>query len=174
MDPQRLQKLLKKRAEELSKPIVVERTDLELIELLVFKLAEEEFAIETKHIKEVYPLMLFTPLPGAPPFVMGLVNLRRKIVVVIDLKVFFSLAPASGADRKLLVLQDGVKEFAIVTDGICGIRKIPVNDIQGAMPTLTGLKLTYLLGVTSDRIVVLDGSKLLSSTELVVDESVEV
>lgn len=173
MDPQMVRKLLKTRAEVLSKPILVEETGVESIEFLVFKLANEEFAIETKHIKEVYPLTQYTPLPCAPPFVMGLVNLRRKIVAVIDLKIFFSLSTGTEGERKLIVLQDGIKEFAIVTDGMSGIRKIPVTEIQPALPTFTGLKLAFMLGVTIDRIVLLDGSKLLSSKELVVDETVE-
>lgn len=130
MDPQTLQKLLKKRAEELSKPIVVERNDLELIELLVFKLAEEEFAIETKHIKEVYPLTLFTPLPGAPPFVMGLVNLRRKIVVVEDVLAAWTegkLQPSASLFDSLHATVDTIRKALSSNPNISEIQPLIVR-----------------------------------------------
>lgn len=174
MNPQMKDELLRQRAEVLAMPMKALQTDLEHIEVLVFKLANEEFAIETKYIKEVYPLSEFTPLPGAPSFVMGLVNLRRKIIVVIDLKVFFSLLSGTGDKKKIIVLQDPAKEFGIAADGINGIQKIPLNTIQSSLPTLTGLRSEYLRGVTVDRTVILDGSKLLLSKQLVVDETVEV
>ena len=175
MDPQTRQQLLKKRATLLAAPILLAKVESDATELLVFKLAEEEYGIETKYFKEVYPLLDYTPLPSAPAFVMGLVNLRRKIVVVIDLKVVLSLEAASSDEkRKLIVLQDARKEFAVVTDGISGIQHVPVGSIQPALPTLTGVKLEFILGITNDRVVILNGEKLLSSKHLVVDETVEV
>ncbi len=81
--------LMQQRARELARPLADGAAEGEHIEVLEFILAHERYAIETAWVQEVYPLRQLTPLPGTPAFVLGVVNVRGKIISVMDLRVFF-------------------------------------------------------------------------------------
>jgi len=70
------------------------------------------------------------------------------------------------------VLESNGMVFGIVADAISGVRRILRADIQPSLPTLTGIRSNYLLGVTAERVVILDAEKLLSDEKLVVQEQV--
>ena len=136
---------------------------------LEFRLAGEHYAVESSWVREVYPLREYTPLPGTPPFVLGIIHLRGQIVSVLDLKKFFDLPSHGLSDLdKVIVLSNGRMEFGILADAIIGTRRILHDDVQAALPTLTEIRAKYLLGITRERQVVLDGSKLLSDPALIV------
>lgn len=165
--------ILQQRAQELAKPLVDQSTPENLSEVLVFSLSQERYAIETQYIKEVFPLGEYTQLPGTPTFLLGLVNLRRKIIAVIDLRILFDLEAIIKERQKLILLGNTEKEFAITTDGIHGIQHISLREIDAPPPTLSGIRQEFLKGITTERIAVLDGHQLLASSHLIVNETVE-
>ena len=143
------------------------------IEVVEFLLAHERYAVETCHVREVYPLENLTPLPCTPAFVLGIVNLRGEIVSVIDLRKFFDLPQTGLPDlNKVIVLESGDMVFGILADVILGVRRIALAEIQSSLPTLTGIREKYLKGITPGRTVVLDAGKLLADEEIVVQEQV--
>lgn len=168
------QEILKERAKTLAKPLEQEEFKGDYLEILVFKLASERYGIETEFAREVYPLKDYTYLPCAPPFIFGLINVRRKILTIIDLKVLFSMPSSSNEESKIVILKQGDHEFGILSDGFEGIQRILVNKIQPTLPTLTGIRAELLKGVTLEGIVILDGKKLLSSKQIIVDQMVEI
>jgi purine-binding chemotaxis protein CheW len=138
-----------------------------LIELLCFTLGEEVYAVETEHVGVVLPLPHFTPLPGTPPFVLGIVSVRGHVVSVLDLRVFFEL-PIEGLSDKnyLVVLRNQDMEFGLLADRIQGIVQMPRDDLQAGLANLTGIRASYLLGVTAEQMAVLDGARLLGDPNL--------
>lgn len=141
-------------------------------EVLEFILAQEHYAIESAWVREVVPLRELTPLPGLPAFVLGIIHLRGQIVSVLDLKKFFELPDKGLSDLdKALILSDGAMQFAILADRIVGVRRLLLADLQPPLTTLTGIRADYLLGVTRQRQVVLDGRKLLTDPAIVVSEA---
>jgi purine-binding chemotaxis protein CheW len=166
-------KILKARALELVKEPKKEDGDTEYIEITEFLLSSELYGLETRYIREVYSLKDFTPLPCTPSFVLGIINIRGKILSVLDIKHFFELPDKGLSDKnKVIVLASNTMEFGILADEIKGVRTIPSNDIQAVIPTLTDIRLEYLLGVTKDRLVILDGNRLLADKNLLVYEEV--
>jgi purine-binding chemotaxis protein CheW len=165
------QRILKERAQELARePARAESAD-ESIEVIEFLLAHERYAVESEHVREAYPLEELTPLPCTPAFVLGIVNVRGEILSVIDLKKFFDLPEKGLTDlNKVIVLESENMVFGIVADAISGVRRIPRADIQPSLPTLTGIREDYLLGVTAERVVILDAEKLLNDEKLIVNE----
>lgn len=166
------QRILKARAQALARePGRAEAA--EHIEAIEFLLAHERYAFESRYVREVYPLEDITPLPCTPAFVLGIVNLRGEMFSVIDLKKFFDLPEKGLTDlNKLIVLDSGDMVFGILADAISGMRRILRADIQPSLPTLTGIRSNYLLGVTAERVVILDAEKLLSDEKLIVQEQV--
>jgi purine-binding chemotaxis protein CheW len=165
-------RILKERARLIAREAVATETT-EHIEAVEFILAHERYAVASEHVREVYPLENLTPLPCTPAFVLGIVNVRGEILSVIDIKKFFDLPEKGLTDlNKVIVLESEDMVFGIVADAICGVRRIPRADIQPSLPTLTGIREDYLLGVTAERVVVLDAEKLLADEKLIVQEQV--
>jgi purine-binding chemotaxis protein CheW len=141
------------------------------IEVVEFTLADERYGIESGYVREVYPLRDYTPLPCTPPFVMGLLNVRGRIISVIDMKKFFDMPGKGISDlNNVIIIHDYNMEFGILADSILGVRDIAMRDIQPPLPTLTGIREEYLRGVTARRMVVLDARKLLADKKIIVHE----
>lgn len=166
-------RILRERALALAAEPGETQTLAQSIEVVEFLLAHERYAVESSHVREVYPLENLTPLPCTPAFVLGIVNLRGEIVSVIDLRKFFDLAQTGLPDlNKVIVLESGNMAFGILADAVVGVRRIALAGIQPSLPTLTGIREKYLRGVTAERTVVLDAEKLLTDAGIVVQEHV--
>jgi purine-binding chemotaxis protein CheW len=165
--------ILRSRAKVLSQEPKKEYRDQESIEILEFTLAYEQYGVESSFIHEVYPLKTLTQLPCTPPFVLGIINVRGKILSVIDIKKFFDLPEKGLTDlNKVIILNSGSMYFGILADAITGIREIPLRILQSTLPTLKGIRGEYLKGITEERTIILDAQKLLSDKNIIVNEEV--
>ena len=87
----KVQQILQQRARELAQ-VVTDGAELaEGVEMLIFKLADEKYAIDVNYVKEIQGLSGLTPLMGVPQYWAGLVNLRGRLVPVLDLRSFLGL-----------------------------------------------------------------------------------
>ena len=145
----------------------------EYIEVVEFLLASERYGIQSAYVIEVYPLKDLTPVPCTPKFVAGIINVRGRIISVIDIKKFFDLHEKGISDlNKVIIIHNSMMEFGILADAVLGAGQIPLRDIQPSLPTLTGIRAEYLKGVTKEMLVVLDAEKILSDKKIVVHEVV--
>lgn len=159
--------VLKARAQTLAKETQKKAPDQGATSVVEFLLASERYGIDSSFIREVYPLKELTPLPGTPPFVLGIVNVRGQILSVVDLKKFFDLPGKGLTDlNKIIVLRGEGIEFGILADVIFGLRTVDLKEIQPSLPTLTGIREEYLRGVTSDRLIVLEAKKILTDERI--------
>jgi purine-binding chemotaxis protein CheW len=164
-------KILKARAEVLSKEPEAKEGIGESLEVVEFLLAQERYGIESSYVREVYPLKDLTPLPRTPPFVLGIINIRGRILSVIDIKKLFDLPERGLTDlNKVIIVRHGMMEMGILADAVIGVASILLSDIQPSLPTLTGVRQRYSKGVTKGPMVILDGAKLLTDPDLVVNE----
>jgi len=169
--------ILHDRARSLAQAELTEQESVRLmaerIKVIEFHLAHETYAIESVLVREVYPLKELTPVPCTPPFIAGMVNIRGQILTVIDLKQFFDLPNRElTALSKVIVVRTDNWELGFLADEIIGMRFITPEEMQGSLPTLTGLRAEYLRGVTVDRTVLLNIDKLLADEKLIVREEV--
>jgi len=166
--------ILRARAQALARPPERAAVAAASLELLEFRLANECYALETRYVREVYPLKNLTPLPCTPPFVLGIVNVRGRILPVLDLKKFFELPEQGLTDlHRIILVQGHDLELGLLADVIAGVRTIPVDSLQPSLPTLTGIRAEYLKGVTAARLVVLDLDRILADPKIIVQEEVE-
>lgn len=168
------QLILKTRAQQLAREPERQRVE-DSLEIVHFLLAQEQYAVESKYVREVYPLKEFTSLPSTPPFVLGIIYVRGQILSVIDLKKFFDLPEKGLTDlNKVIIVQTAVMELGILADALRGVYSLPLSELQSPLPTLTGIRAEYLRGVTHEGIIVLDVVKLLSDPKLIVQEGGEI
>ena len=166
--------ILRARAKALARRPEDEPEAETLLQVLEFRLAEERYAVEIRHVSEVYPLKDLTPLPGTPAFVLGVVNVRGRIVPVVELKKFFELPEEGLTDLHRIILVEGNGlHLGFLADATVGVRLIPASSLQPSLPTLTGIRSDYLKGVTAERLVVLDVSRIMADPNLIVHDEVE-
>lgn len=159
--PEEVEARLRERTREWARPTLVEEAG-EHFEALVFSLSGETYAIGSEHIAEVVPFKQFTPLPNTPAWVMGIVDVRGRVISVVDLRILFELPLSALADRNsLVILQDQEMEFALLIDKVLGITRLRRDALQREVANLAGIRATYLLGITTGQWTVLDGSRLL-------------
>lgn len=143
------------------------------IELLEFRLAHDRYAIETRHVSELQPLGDLTPVPCTPPFIAGVVNLRGRITAVIDIQRFFGLPTRGLVDlHHVIFFRSGELELGVLVDAIVGVRVDAREHLQPALATATGVPARFVLGLTADRLLVLDLARVLADPRMILNEEV--
>jgi len=173
LPPEEQRRILRARAQALARKPVPPIDPRELLEIVEFELAGERYGIEVTQIREVCALKELTPVPCSPDFVFGIINLRGEIHTVIDLKRFFDL-PHSGLTElnQVLILHSEDMRLGILADTILGVSTIRLSALEISLPNLSGVRASYLKGVTSERLAVLDAAKILSDEAILVCEEV--
>ncbi len=167
-------KILRLRAKALAAKPSGEENVVESVELIEFLLAHETYGVESGYVSEVLPLKDITPVPCAPAFVAGIINVRGRIIAVVDIKKFFGLPEKGLGDlNRVIVLCSNDGELGILADAILGVHRIPVGGLQHPAASFTGVRGAYLKGITATGMAVLDAAKIVSDDKMIVDEEVE-
>lgn len=163
-------KILKERARKISDTQEDDKLNEAVIEVLKFELANEIFAFEIKYIKEVLPVREITELPLKENFVLGVINLRGQIVSVLDIRKLYGI-PERGISNlnRVIVLKNDKIEFGILADNIIDVDKILLSSIQESFTGVDEFRKEYLLGVTPDRIVIIDANKILNDKKIIIN-----
>lgn len=168
-----VQRILKKRAEALARPWEERPTLAESVELVVFSLVGERYAVDTEHVHDVIPLREITPLPCAPSFVLGVVNHRGRILPVLDFRRLFGLAGDGVPEgARLVAAEAGGMRFAIFADNVAGTTRVEMRDVMPPPVTFTDDQKAWLRGVTGEMVAVLDLEAMVRASRIVVNEEV--
>lgn len=168
----RARKIMAARAKALSAPPPAAAA-ADGIDAVVFTLARETYAIESRFVREVVGFTGFTPLPGVPAFVLGVTNLRGAILAVMDLRPFFNLQVQGVSDlARVIVLGDSRPEFGVVADAAAGHMTLARAGLRPASD-VAGMRSSFITGVTKnaegDTCMILDGGKLLADERFTVN-----
>jgi len=170
----RLMEILKARARALARRADDPSTVGGTLNVVEFRLAREHYAFEREFVREVCPLTELTPLPCTPAFIAGIVNVRSRILPVIDIRKFFDLPEAGITDAHMVVIVHAAGlEAGILADAVVGARSVPLEAIQASLPTLTGIRAQYLRGVADGRTAILDAPRILSDPNIVVEQETQ-
>src|SRR5207302_8831124 len=111
LPPDRARALLEERARALARPPAAAPAG-DALQVVAFALANERYGIETRHVREVVRLTDYTPVPGAPDFLLGVMNLRGEVLAVIELRKFLGVATRGVSDlSRVLVVGGDRAEF---------------------------------------------------------------
>lgn len=144
----------------------------EVFKIVKCTIGQEQYGIELAFIQEIFFFKFFTEIPGLPPFVLGLINVRGQIVSVVDLRKFFDIpAPQNTLIHQAIILNNDEMAFGLLVDDIEGVCDILQQDLQSSLLTLTGVRKRFLKGVSKDHTILLDGAKLLSDPTMKVEQS---
>lgn len=169
LSPERKREILRARARALARAPGPGADALETLEVIEFVLADEHYGIEANHVREVIPLKGLTPLATVPPFVLGVVSVRGQLLAVLELRQLLELTGDNRGDYPLaIVLGRGAMEFGVAVNSVLGVHRVPLSAVQRARDGILGIRDQYLRGVTSERLVILDGAQLLADPQLIV------
>ena len=138
-------------------------------QLVVFELANENFGVDISAVESIIKMQAITVVPQAPEFVKGVINLRGKVLPVIDLSTRFGLPTTEDtkASRIVVVSMEG-KEVGMVVDGVSEVITTSDEAIEPVPAMVSSVNSTFLVGIVKidERLVILlDLGKVLSADE---------
>ncbi|MEA3359831.1 MAG: chemotaxis protein CheW [Thermodesulfobacteriota bacterium] len=145
---------------------------------LTFALADEEYGIGILKIREIIGIMPITSVPRTPEFVKGVINLRGKVIPIIDLRLRFGMEPMEYTDRTCIIVveinaQDSSIQIGAIVDTVSEVLNIKAGDIEDTPAFGTSLDTEYILGmakVSGGVKILLDIDRVLNSEEIAVME----
>jgi purine-binding chemotaxis protein CheW len=142
------------------------------VEVLVFELSGERYALETRYVREVGRLTDFVRVPGLPDFVTGVISVRGEIVAIIDVRRLVAL-PARGLSDSSRFVAVGEEdcELAIAADRVNDVTEIDPSGVQAPARAIGSAENAVLGGMTSEGWVLIDGRRLLHDPRLVIDSA---
>jgi len=143
--------------------------DAQIQQYVCFELNNQEFGIKVENVVEVIPVPEITPVVHTPRFIRGVINLRGEIIVIIDLKVFFSLPLTEINDNsKIVVTQLDYKTIGIIVDSVSQIEQIGEVNKESIPATISGKIAEFLGGVAihnGSPLMILNLNSVLNSDE---------
>lgn len=146
------------------------KQDDELIQLVTFSIGEEEFGVDILKVQEIIRTMEITKVPRAQDFVEGVINLRGKVIPIIDLRRRFGL-PSKAHDKytRIIVIEINNMIVGFVVDSVSEVLRIPAGTVEPPPAVVAGMDSEYISGVGKlhDRLLILlDLDKLLSGADI--------
>jgi len=152
----------------------IKATTIKTGKYLTFSLEKEEYGIGILKVKEIIGMMPITSVPRTPEFVKGVVNLRGKVIPVLDLRTKFEMASIPYTERTCIIVVEIDSEHAtiligIVVDSVCEVLNIREDEIEETPKFGTQLKHDYILGMAKRDggvKILLNIDRVLSSEEI--------
>lgn len=117
-------------------------------QLVVFKLGQEEYAVDIQYVQEIIRLLHITRVPKAPYFIEGVVNLRGNIIPVVNLRKRFGVPQVpTDENTKIVILKvDGI-EAGIIVDGVSEVLRLPETAVEPPPKVTENINQDYLEGI---------------------------
>lgn len=141
---------------------------------LIFQLDQEEFGIKVLKVREIMGIQEITAVPQTPTYVKGVINLRGKVIPVVDLRLKFGLAELEYTRRTCIIVVQAAREsgsilMGIVVDGVAEVLNLVASDVEDTPEFGNGTDMSYLLGMAKIKgkvKILLDIDRVLACQEL--------
>ncbi len=142
----------------------------DLIQLVGFKLGNEDFGIDISRVQEINMMMQLTKIPNSNKFIEGVVNLRGKIVPVVNLRERLGLSKKADDSRTKIIVSDvNNKLVGYIVDEVNEVLRISKSIIEPSPDIVTGIESELIEGVAKLEgrlLILLNLDKLLTTTEI--------
>jgi purine-binding chemotaxis protein CheW len=142
----------------------------ELLQLVSFNIGSEEFGVDILKVQEINRMAEITKVPQAPHYVEGVINLRGKVIPIVDLRKRFGLEIKEyDKNTRIVVVDIEGNVMGMVVDSVSEVLRLPTNTIEPPPEIVTGINSEYIKGVAKleDRLLIfLDLSKVIDVSEM--------
>lgn len=119
---------------------------------LTFSLADEEYGIGIRKVKEIIGMMAITAIPQAPSFMKGVINLRGKVIPVVDLRLKFGLEEGTHSDKTCIIVVEATRgesrlAIGIIVDSVSEVLNIKEDDVESTPDFGASMDTRYILGM---------------------------
>jgi purine-binding chemotaxis protein CheW len=138
------------------------------IKLVVFRLGDEEFGAPISQVHEILRLVEITRVPRAPRFIEGIINLRGRIIPILDLRRRFDLPMKQSDKQRIMEVEVDGQILGMIVDEVTEVVRIPVDAIEPPPPMIADIAGEYLAGIgklPGRILVMLNFDKILSEQE---------
>jgi len=148
---------------------MMEQDTPKTLELLTFKLSDQEYSLDIMSVREIRGWTRTTPLPHAPNYMKGVINLRGTVLPVMDLAQRLGLSPRQHTDRNvIIVVHQEDTMTGLLVDAVSDIIALTTNDLQPPpeVQSSTGLSVVSALTLIDDRMIrVLDLTSIVAQSK---------
>jgi len=141
----------------------------EILQWVTFKLESESYGINVMQVQEILRYNEVAPVPGAPSYVLGIINLRGNVVTVIDTRSRFNLSPCEITDdTRIIVIESEQQIVGILVDSASEVVYLKASEIEAAPNVGNEESAQFIQGVTNregELLILVDLDKLLSDDE---------
>jgi purine-binding chemotaxis protein CheW len=135
---------------------------------MIFRLGNSGYSIPARFVREVQPMGSSTHLPSTPPFVVGLVNVRGRLLVALDLRPLLDIAPAPALYASLLIVGARGMDVGILADAVVGVRQDD-TPLTPALSAMAGHRVAWIRGIDRDLNLQIDPELLLADPRLAIN-----
>ena len=143
--------------------------DNTVLRWVTFCLENEKYGINVMQVQEVLRISEIAPVPGAPDYVLGIINLRGNVVTVIDTRKRFGLKPRElGDSTRIVIVEANEQVVGILVDSVAEVVDLKVSEIESAPNVGTEESSKFIQGVASqddELLIIVDLNKLLTDEE---------
>ena len=140
-----------------------------LLQWVTFKLGDEAYGIDVMRVQEVLRMTDIAPVPGAPDYVLGIINLRGNVVTVLDTRKRFGLPQAEPTEAtRIVIIEANSLTVGILVDSVAEVVNLRASQIETTPSVGNDESARYIQGVFSDNdeiLILVDVNKLLSTDE---------
>jgi purine-binding chemotaxis protein CheW len=140
------------------------------LQLVSFNIGTEEFGVEILKVQEINRMVEITKVPQAPHYVEGVINLRGKVIPIIDLRKRFNLdVKEYDKNTRIVVVDISGSIMGMIVDAVSEVLRLPSSTIEPPPEIVTGLNAEYIKGVAKleDRLLIfLDLSRVIDAAEM--------
>ena len=140
-----------------------------ILQLVTFTLGQEEYAVDILKVQEINRMKEITRVPNSPSYVEGVINLRGKVIPVVDLRKKFGLEEKENDEQSRIMIMDiqGIT-MGLVVDSVSEVLRIPSSTVEPTPPMASNISAEFIKGIAKleDRLIILlDMDRLLGKSE---------
>lgn len=147
-----------------------EKKEITSMQVVCFKIGEEEYGLEILKVQEILKLPKVTKLPKSADYILGVIDLRGQVIPIINLSTKFGIKDHSQSDNlRAVVVEINNKKVGLAIDSVSHVVRIDSKDIEPPPPIVRGISGKYITGIAkieSGFIVILDIDQIFSHEEL--------
>ncbi|PPC97955.1 MAG: chemotaxis protein CheW [Methylotenera sp.] len=139
-------------------------------EYLTFKLGDESYGIEILNVQEIRGYDAVTQIANSPDYVKGLINLRGKVLPIVDLRIKFNLQNFDYNEfTVVIILNLSGREVGVVVDGVSDVINLKADQVRDVPSLVTSIDTTYIVGLAmlaEQMIILVDIAQLMTSQDI--------
>ena len=138
-------------------------------QIVAFTLGTEIYGVDIATVREIIPIQQIVNVPRAPEFVEGIINLRGRVIPVLDLRKHFGFERKTGdPNQRIVLVETGAESIGVIVDSVSSVLRVRDDAVEPPSSVIVGAEIEYIYGIAKvddNLIVLLDLTRIISDAE---------